>query len=148
MAKAMQVFDENVLETFKTMEEVIAYANSIGVNTQDNEADGIFSLDIIDDKDVLAGTPFMLLSWRFNKGTWGEFVSCEIMDNSGNHAILNDGSSGICKQLRDLTDYRTENGHPTPSALRYVKSGVKASRYTHEMEDGTEIQAVTYYLQY
>ena len=145
------VYNQDDLEALKTGQEVIDYFRSLGVDISDNEADGIKDLPILD-KETLIDRPFILISWRFNQGNFGDFVSAEIMDGNGERGILNDGSTGIRDQLIRLTDYRESAGHPTPYAGRMVKGGVRISRYEKEIEDGKGgsvlVPAETFYLKF
>lgn len=150
MSKALDVFDASMLDKFASIEEAFAYAESLGFSAADNDADGVKSLDIITDKDQLINVPFLIVEWRFHNSTKfeGEFCSLEIMDKDGNRAIVNDGSTGICKQLRELSAHRVENEHAAPNALRMVAGGLSRSDYETEDAAGKTIQASTYYLKF
>lgn len=103
---------------------------------------------ILDDKDKLLKVPFMALEWRFNSGQYenryGEktdFVSVTVFTKHGDRYILNDGSTGIARQLRELSD-RTGKYGPL-----YVEEGLRVSRdYPVTLPDGRKILGTTYYI--
>lgn len=138
MAKTeVQRFDPAILDTLNNPDEIARYFADKGVNVSDNEIDGIKSLSIVDNKDSLIDVSFLILSWKFNPGDYGnEFVSAEIMLRDGSRFVLNDGGTGIAKQLRDLSDYRTEHGHPTPFAGRMISGGLRKSSFWFHAASG------------
>lgn len=130
-------FDSAILDTMHTPDEIARYFAGKGVNVSDNDIDGIKSLSIVDNKDSLIDVPFLILSWKFNPGDYGnEFVSAEIMLKEGARFVLNDGGTGIAKQLRDLSDYRTAHGHPTPFAGRMISGGLRKSGFWFHAASG------------
>lgn len=144
--------DVAFLDTLKTPQAVAQYFETLGVNVADNDADGIKVVDILDDKDRLIGVPFIMLGWDFNKGSFGDFVSIEAMLSDGSRIIINDGSTGIAKQVRELTEHRQASGHPSPFGGRMVRNGLRKSDYevtiVNPKGDEETIPATTYYLAY
>ncbi len=136
------------LDKLTDTQAILQWFAQYGADVDNNEVDGIVSLDIVKEKDSLIGVPFLIKSWRFNEGKYGEFVSAEIVFENGNLAVLNDGSTGIAQQLREVTDNRTKAGHPLPQAGRMVKGGLTRSDYTYVDDKGNDTPAVTYYLQF
>lgn len=118
---------------------------SQGYVTGDDEADGILSLDVIENKDELVGRPFQMLRWRFNAsdkfGEGGQFVSIEIAfedrDVNDNKiltfAVINDGSTGIMQQMMALTERRKRNGTADPYAGRQARGGLRKNTYPTEV---------------
>lgn len=103
-----------------------------------------FSILDTKDKSRLIGREFYILDWRFNKGDKGEFVSMNILTRDNQKLVINDGSTGICQQMRDI---ETANGGTT--ALVKVPRGLRVSEYTYENPDtGKDETARTYYLDY
>lgn len=96
--------------------------------------------DVLEDKAHLVGVPFVGLRWRFNAGDAGEFVSLEVITEDGRRLIINDGSTGIYRQLKRLTD---ETGRTTGIAC---KKGLRRSDYTYTDEKGESRPATTFYL--
>lgn len=82
-----------------------------------------FTVLATSDKGKLVGVPLILLEWRFNSGDQGLFVSATAVTQDGARLIINDGSTGIYSQLRDLTDEDGRFG-----GLR-VPKGLRASEY-------------------
>lgn len=75
-------------------------------------------------KSLLVGKPFLILDWSFNTGDMGQFVSARIMTVGDNGKfVLNDGSSGIYADLRELTNRTRKN-----TGYR-VKGGLRVSQY-------------------
>jgi hypothetical protein len=96
-----------------------------------------------DDKSVFVGKPFLILEWHFieDQKTEREYVNVLIMGANGDKARFNDGSTGIYKQLKQITEEAGVIGLE-------VKGGLRKSDYTFEKEDGTKGSATTYYLSY
>lgn len=96
-------------------------------------------------KARLVDVPLLFLHWTFNKGDMGEFVSALVvqtdkMANVVGKFVLNDGSTGIYRQLRDIT---TDTGMDRGL---FVANGLRRSDYTFVDEDGTEKPATTFYI--
>lgn len=74
------------------------------------------------------GQPVMVTDWTFLDGEFGEYVEVRIVTRTGKYKIV-DGSTGICKQLRTITDKR--NAEPKqgmlPTAGLLVKNGFRTS---------------------
>jgi hypothetical protein len=75
-----------------------------------------------------------------------DYITADTIDGEQTF-VINDGSTGICQQLRNLTDLRTDNAHATPQSGALVKGGLKLSEYDRTDEKGTVIgKGKTYYL--
>lgn len=96
--------------------------------------------DVVADKGTLVKVPFVGLRWRFTEGDMGSFVSLEIVTEDGRRLVVNDGSTGIYRQLRTLTD---ETGRMQGITCR---KGLRRSDYTYADEKGLERPATTFYL--
>lgn len=99
---------------------------------------------ILDDKSNLCGVPLLFLSWNFNQGEHGPFVSAHVIAqvkgmNVPAKFILNDGSTGIYEQLKAYTDKTSK------SAGLLVKRGLRRSDYQYD-DNGTQKNATTFYL--
>lgn len=55
------------------------------------------------DKSKLVDVPFALVYWRLNDGTYGGFVSALVVTERGDKFIVNDGSTGMYRQLAEIT---------------------------------------------
>lgn len=91
---------------------------------------------ICENKDVLIGQAIILISWSFSMGDFGEFVSANVVTQAGAKWVVNDGSSGIYKQLREYTDRTGRNGG------MLVKRGLRKSEYSNDFTE----HGVTHYL--
>lgn len=156
--------DEDVLQMqvgVTSLAQLNALFESNGYATYDDEADGILSLSVIENKDELVGRQFMMLRWRFNEsdkfGEGGQFVSIEVAfedtDVNGNrivtYAVLNDSSTGIMQQMMALTAHRKANGKGDPYAGRLARGGLRKNTYLTEIPnpktgDTETIEATTY----
>lgn len=149
-------------QTIKTLADAFS---AMGVDAFDDEGDGVFNLDLIEDKDFLRGMPFMITRWRFNTsdkfksedGEAGEFVSVEIAYQTTPGAplvtgVFNDGSTGIMAQLKKITERRKASGKGDPYAGRAVRRGLRRSDYQRDTgrldKNGAAITeaATTFYL--
>ncbi len=101
------------------------------------------------DKAKLVGVRFLIMSWQYNEGDQGEFVSANIVTKDGDRFVLNDGSTGILRQLRQLEARRREEAPGLPDAIYrtnlMAENGLRASDYDVEI-NGKVTRATTYYL--
>lgn len=95
---------------------------------------------ILKNKDSLIETPLIFISWDFNVGDQGEYVSVKVMTKEGRKFILNDGSTGIYAQLVAYTAKKKVCGG------LLVGKGLRRSDYTFTNEKGEETPATTYYI--
>lgn len=82
-----------------------------------------------DDKMRLVGVPFFLLSWSFNLGDNGEFVSAVVVTGKHDRYIVNDGSTGIYDQLRRESAGDPDNGKPGRDGGMLAERGLRVSPY-------------------
>lgn len=94
--------------------------------------------DFIKDKNLLCGVPFIILDFHFiiDPETGREYVNVLVMNQEGNKARFNDGSSGVCAQLKKVKE---EYGAAIGIS---VKFGLRKSSY--KTPDGEA--ATTFYL--
>jgi hypothetical protein len=101
---------------------------------------------ILNDKAILQGIKVLFLSWRFNRGDMGVFASVNVIAqmpgmNVPGKFILNDGSTGICRQLVQYTSKTGRWGG------LMVSKGLRRSDYQFsDPTDGSLKNATTYYL--
>jgi len=101
----------------------------------------------LDDKSKLINVPFFIRKWWNADGEMGEFAvlqcvtSRPVRTDTGetSKVILTDGSTGIFRQLREVT---LRTGKTT--ALM-VRNGLRVSQYTADTNEGPKL-AETYYL--
>lgn len=126
-------FTDDDLRTVETFADAFG-ANGLVKSVEDySEAYGSgFAVLETNDKDRLVKTAFGIVEWRFSTGDQGEFVSALVITERTNEKyVLNDGSTGICDQLRRVTADRLAKGWPETEASRglYVKNGLRRSDY-------------------
>lgn len=95
---------------------------------------------LLENKDKLIDEMFVMISWDFHIGDHGEFVSVRLVTEGGKKYIVNDGSTGMCKQL---SEYTAKTGR---NRGMVVEKGLRRSDYTYTDENGKEKDASTYYL--
>jgi len=95
---------------------------------------------LLENKDGLLGTPMLLVSWDFHTGDHGEFCTVHLVTEENKKYVINDGSSGICAQLRSLTSSKNQYGG------MLVRNGLRRSDYEFEDDNGQKKPAKTYYL--
>ena len=106
------------------------------------------------DKDKLVGRAFLAVQWKFHQSKeyiGSEYVSVYVITqdslNGETNFVLNDGSTGIYRQLRALTDSRLKMKHANPYSGALVKGGLKLSEYDRTNDAGEIIgKGKTYYL--
>lgn len=150
------LFSNDELAAVETWDDIInLVADKVDVDFADKVLGDGFSVIPTEDKEELVGVPMLLIDWRFISGDMGDFVSIRAaarMENANSeHAlrkiIINDGSTGIMRQLRDFT---SKTGK---AAGMVVKRGLRISDYEVDQIDpktgqptGRKIPARTYYL--
>jgi hypothetical protein len=112
---------------------------ALGVVVNSSEVLGDGS-EFITDKNVLVGSPFLILDWRFitDEKTQREYVNVLIMGANGEKARFNDGSTGVYAQLKKVSENTGKVGIQ-------VKQGLRKSDYTTDV-NGNHVSATTYYL--
>lgn len=138
-------FTDDDLLGVNSWEDALTLLNEVGefVESADEVIGNGFAILPTDQKSRLEGVPLMLLSWRFTNGDQGEFVSVLTLARTQSGIekwIVNDGSTGICDQLRTYTKSKNKHGG------LMVKRGLRRSDYTYTSDDGKEKPATTFYL--
>lgn len=137
-------FLDDDLRAITSFEDAVALLGDTPVIGADELGNG-FTVLGKDDKRRLVGVPFVILSFDFTPGDYGaDFVSAMIVTKGGEKLIVNDGSSGVCAQLRDIA------ARMPPGAKHrgiVCKHGLRASDYTyHDERSGVDAPATTYYI--
>lgn len=65
----------------------------------DQDADEFDGGSDIRDKRSLLGVPFLIGKVTFNRGDYGAFVSLTAVDAENNEFVMNDGSTGVYRQV-------------------------------------------------
>lgn len=136
---ATRRFTDDQLRSITNPQDALKLAASIDGPVSDLSSVLGTGFRVLDDKSKLLGVPFLILDWRFNEGDAGEFVSIMLMTET-HKFIINDGSSGIFAQLRNI-----------PVRSYMVNGGLRVSRYKVEITDPKtgevrQKDAETYYL--
>lgn len=98
---------------------------------------------VLDDKSKLIGKELIILHIGVNKSAFDPedvFVSMACITREGGRYIVNDGSTGIRNQIKDLV---AETGRW--GGWR-VPKGLRISQYTYENEKGQDVPAETFYI--
>lgn len=93
------------------------------------------------DKGQLVGVDIVILEWAFNDGEQGPFVSCALVAvETGAKLILNDGSTGVLRDMQRVTDSRLGRGatHDQATHGLRVRGGLRRSDYP-VAKDGTPL---------
>ena len=96
-----------------------------------------FKLTSDEDKFRLIGVPLLLLDWRFNSGDFSdEFVSIHVIqqDETGKGIkwVLNDGGTGICRDLKNYTQKTGRKGG------LFCRKGLRVSEYDTIADGGPD----------
>jgi hypothetical protein len=141
---------EETLNSLSNINDAIA---ALGATSVDDLGWDASPYAVLDDKTKLIGKKFLAVQWIFRESTefLSEYVSVYIITadtiDGGTHFVINDGSTGICSQLRQLTAKRENDGHKTPTGGALIKGGLHLSEYDRTDEKGTVIgKGKTYYL--
>lgn len=124
-------------QTVSTWQEAAAALGQPVLEGSDVFGDGA---SFIKDKAKLVGVPFLILEWHYvtDEETQRQYVNLHIMNEQGQRARFNDGSTGIYAQVVDAE----ARGAQAPIVVR---NGLRRSDYVTEV-DGKKQSATTFYL--
>lgn len=150
LTKNQSVIPDDVLNSIRSVDDAIKVLGVTDLNGLSWDA----SPYKLADKDILVDRAFLAVQWKFHESkeyAGSEFVSVYLITqdsiNGETHFVINDGSTGICRQLKELTESRIKNGHKTPYSGALVKGGLKLSVYDRVDADGKPLgKGKTYYL--
>lgn len=144
-ASAGRTFDDDVLKSISSLQDAFNVLNAAGIvsESMDDYGNGF---EVLEDKNLLIKKPFAILEWRFSVGDMGEFVSATCVTEKGDKLIINDGSTGILRQLRTITKTREKLGVANVQAGLICKRGLRRSDYQYTDGKGESRPATTYYL--
>jgi hypothetical protein len=149
--------DDDTLRGITSFDDALAVMQEQGaVEVADAVLGNGFSIADDKVKDRLIGIPLAFLSWSFNQGDYGSaddgsnvFVSAMVVTQANEKYIINDGSTGVCKQLQEYTKRTGETKNLV------VRHGLRKSEYRIHREtkipvargyDGPTEPASTYYI--
>ncbi len=128
ITNAGRVFDDAMLADFADYQDLAIALDNLGIPTETIADYGTGF--VLTPKAALIGVPFLIAQWRFNPGKYGEeFVSVEAVTKHNEKVIFNDGSTGVARQLRAVTDTRNKRKHPAPQAGLVVPGGLTKTEY-------------------
>lgn len=118
------------LAGIKSFDDALALLTELGA-TPVKVSDYGTGFNVIDDKNALVGVPFIILSMFQREGDYAGdgYVSIEVVTKHGDKYVVNDGSTGIAKQIRGIVAAREADGVPNPDAGIYVEHGLTRSDY-------------------
>jgi hypothetical protein len=132
-------FSRDELAGISSFQDAMALATSqyggvIQAHDDPNLGTG-FRIATEDDKYRLQGVPLLLLDWRFNEGDFAEdYVSIHAIqqEESGKAVkwVINDGGTGICKDLREYTVKTNRKGGV------FLRRGLRVSEYPTDVDSG------------
>jgi hypothetical protein len=139
IVKATDGFTEEALADINSFADVLKHTGNV-VNISDVLGNGF---SVVDDKTALIGVEFVVVKYAEHKSetTGGLFATMHVITSKNEKLIVNDGSTGICAQLRELAE---KQGTVCPL---YVPRGLRVSNFTYKDEKtGAEKKAATFYL--
>jgi hypothetical protein len=120
--------------TAEALENIVASGFNALVDQSQHFGDLEGTIPVVEDKRQLVDVPFVSLQWRFNPGDYAnEFVSATILTRDNKLFILNDGSKGICRQYKELTEKTGEQRGPILHT-----AGLRVSEYFFNPDDPKE----------
>jgi hypothetical protein len=135
--------DDLTLAGIDSFATAMALAEEMGggaVEDSDSYGDGFEGLET-KEKTRLVGVPLVFVSWSFANGDFGDdpFVVVWCVTEKGDKYRFTDGSSGLARQLFDVSKTRIQTNHPSPYAGLAVRKGLVQSRpYTYIDAKGQE----------
>lgn len=123
LASIQQFADDQDLREINSFADALALAETMNETVLSISEELGSGFALLDDKDKLVKTDFVVIQWRFTAGDFGGFVSAACVTAGGDKFIINDGSTGIMSQLMELS-----NKHKRFGGLR-VHSGLRKSAY-------------------
>lgn len=135
---ALPIFSDDDLRSISGFDDARELVRSSGIPTA-KASDFGNGFSVVTDKIRYVGMPLIILSWRFSEGEFGEMVSLMVVTETGEKVIINDGSTGICAQLREITN----RGF---SGAMWCEKGLRVSNYSYDDGKGAPRQASTFYI--
>lgn len=122
-------FTDEMLASIKSFDDALAIAAAAGELESISDYGNGFS--VLKDKGTLVGVPFVILEWQEREGDFADsgFMSALVVTKGGEKWVVNDGSTGIADQLREVTRRRESEGRNNPRAFLSVPGGLTRSDY-------------------
>ena len=147
--KQTPYYAETELAAIKSFDDALAMFNETERGEDFADYGSGFEVLETSSKSRLIGVPFIALDWFFRSGDNGDYVVAHIVTKAGEKLVLTDGSTGILKQLRRVTDARVMRGWSDVEARANLicRSGLTESAYQYADEKTGELRnATTYYI--
>lgn len=135
--RAIQSFDDAIKLVTEQLGGTVEKSSELG--------DG-FTLQ--DDKDFFVGKACVFMMWKFSKGDYGDMATVRVLVQEGRETgkyVINDGSTGIRAQLRDL-EKRDPNIKMIVAPRGLRRSDFKYTGVDEQTGEVTEKPAHTYYI--
>lgn len=123
LASLQQFADDQDLRSIQSYDDAMQLAEALNETVMDITEELGSGFALLQDKDKLIKSPFVIIQWRFTAGDFGGFVSAAVVTKGGDKFIINDGSTGIMAQLMELSQKHKRFG-----GLR-VQMGLRKSEY-------------------
>lgn len=135
------------LANIVNFDDAIRALAALNLDAADSMADYGTGFEVVD-KEKLIGIPFIILQWAFHQSDLNDdgFVAAHVVTADGRKCIITDGSTGVCAQLRTVTEKREKAGKQNTHGALHVPGGLVRSDYKFTDADGKERPATTYYL--
>lgn len=143
VAVAVPQYRDSDLQQIQTFDDALAliteqYGQGGVISAADVLGNG-FAL--LQNKDHLVGVPFLFMKWQFHPGKYqSDFLTALVVTVNNQKYIMNDGGTGIAKQLREYTEVSGRQGGMV------APKGLTRSDYTYTDQDGEERPASTFYI--
>ena len=120
LASLQQFADDQDLRGVQSYEDAMRLAESLNETVMEISEELGSGFALLEDKDKLVKTPFVVIQWRFTAGDFGGgFVSAAVVTKGGDKFIINDGGAGIMAQLMELSQkHKRFGGLAVPAGLR------------------------------
>jgi hypothetical protein len=128
IARSITVLDDATLTKIQSFDDALKALDNAGATPELSTDYGTGF--VVVNKETLLGVDMILIQWRFSVGEYGkDFVSVEAVTRRNEKVVFNDGSTGICAQLANVTASREERKHSTPQAGLMVPGGLTVSNF-------------------
>lgn len=152
---AIPEYRNSDLQAVTTFEDALALMRETygddGVITADEVIGNGFAM--LANKDNLIGVPFAVIKWQFYPGKFADnFVTAMVVTADNRKFLINDGGTGICSQLQDVTTGTGRQGGMvarhglTRSEYEFCEDHRSSRCNEDDGQEHTMRPAVTYYI--
>ena len=127
------------VQGIESWQDALAYAGEFGGAEDWAEVSGDWP--VLEDKTRLVGVPFIIAGFAKRDGDNGEYVSLNVVTQADERFIVNDGSTGIFRQVDALVRGRAERG-VAPFLPLLVPGGLTRSDYYRHKAEGTIVKTL------